>query len=377
MNNRGYSTFFLILVMLVLLTLSSSTVFLTANKTKKDVKVRIVSQALALAEAGIDRTIWKLKGNFAFLPTQKIVYNDFASGEIKVEVENIGAKIKIVSESNYRGEKEKIEAIIVSLFPTEMQNALTSFSKLKLLTDKIKWGIICSGGDIFFVDEYIPTDIQIYSTGCGYIVPYTKLNSNDYRYFTNLHFYGDPEDSFEPATFKNISGFYNDFNWNILKEKAKEAGTYFNGSIPQQKLLTMDATEKVIFVDTVDGKEFSLNNSSNWAEVVVDCPVFQTGCLIIMGNLTFIGSGGGAVSITNTQTSVYKFLDNVFFSGFIFCAGKFSVDGNGKFFGSISANSFDDNKIPEIWYNTNFKYQPIPCFSDAVAIDSWQEIKPE
>ncbi|HAX62147.1 MAG TPA: hypothetical protein DCX95_06325 [Elusimicrobia bacterium] len=375
-DSRGYSTVFLILMMAVLMIFSSSTVFLMSNRTKKDVRMRVISSARALAEGAIDRTIWKMKGNIANCPSGAIVYDDFSDGSANVTVENLGSKIRIVSEGNSHGKKRKIEVVVVNLMPNELQNAITSFSSVKLLPGKIKWGHLYSSGDVFFDGESIADDIQIYSSGRGYFSHNKKLNADDYRRFTNLHFGGDFEDSFDISS--DYSGyqplFYETLNWNVLKEKAKKSGTYFRGTIPRDLFLSLNQEEKIIFVDTKDGKEFSRNNFSNQASVVVDEPVFQRGCLIVLGDLKFKGSGSGKVYSKNSQTGEHKFLDGVFFSGFIHCAGKFSSDGNGKFFGSVFASSFENNQPPEVWYDTALKYQPIPGFSEVAAIDSWREI---
>lgn len=379
MNNKGYSILFLILMMSVLLIFSSSAVFLTSNRTKKDVRIRIFSKALVLAESGIDRTIWRMKGNFAYYPFQKIVYDDFAGGNVRVEVETLGSKIRIISEGNYRGERKKIEVTVINLMPNEMQNALTSLTSLKLSKNKIKWGHLCSKKSIIFSSENIFEDIQVYSGGYGYFPGGRKISSSEYRYFTNLHFYGDSEDSFDsPSDYlQKLPVFCDNLNWKLLKEKAKETGTYFRGSISASEFSSMDNSEKIIFVDTKDGTEFSRDNPFVWADVVIDYPVFQKGCLVVLGNLKFVGRGSGSIYVTNTQTGEHMFLDNVFFSGFIHCAGKFSSAGSGRFFGSIAAALFKEGKTPEIWYDTQLKYRSIPCFSESVAIDSWREVNTE
>ncbi len=378
MNQKGYSTVFLILMMAVLMIFSSSTVFLMSTRTKKDVRIRVISSARALAEGAIDRTIWKMKGNIANCPLGSIVYDDFSDGSAKVMVENLGSKIRINACGNSRGEKRKIEVFVVNLMPNELQNAITSFSSVKLLPGKIKWGHLYSAGDVFFDGETlgIADDIQIYSSGRGYFSYNKKLNSDDYKHFTNLHFSGDCEDNYDiPADFSAPPPlFYNALNWNVLKEKARKSGTYFRGTIPQDLLLTLNQEEKIIFVDTKDGKEFSQNNFSNHASVVINEPVFQRGCLIVLGDLKFKGSGSGKVHSRNSQTGEHKFLDDVFLSGFIHCAGKFSSDGKGKFFGSVFASSFENGQLPEVWYDTALKYQPLPGFSEVAAIDSWREI---
>ena len=168
--SRGYSTVFLILMMAVLMIFSASTVFLISTRTKKDVRIRVVSSARALAEAAIDRTIWKMKGNMANCPSGSIVYNDFSDGSANVTVENFGSKIRIISEGNSRGEKRKIEVLVVNLMPNDLQNAITSFSSVKLLSGKIKWGHLYSSGDVFFDGKSIENDIQIYSSGRGYFL---------------------------------------------------------------------------------------------------------------------------------------------------------------------------------------------------------------
>jgi len=345
------------------------------------VRIRVISSARALAEAAIDRTIWKMKGNMANCPSGSIVYADFSDGSAKVTVENLGSKIRIISEGNSHGEKRKIEVFVVNLMPNELQNAITSFSSVKLLPGKIKWGHMYSSGDVFFdgeTAEAVADDIQIYSSGCGYFSHNKKLNTDDYKRFTNLHFGGDAEDSFDiPSDFTGKHPlFYDALNWNVLKEKARKSGTYFRGTIPKDvlPLLALNQEEKIIFVDTKDGKEFSQNNFSNQASVVINEPVFQRGCLIVLGDLKFKGNGSGKVYAENYQTGEHKFLDGVFFSGFIHCAGKFSSDGNGKFFGSVFASAFENSQPPEVWYDTAFKYQPVPGFSEVAAIDSWREI---
>lgn len=379
-DSRGYSTVFLILMMAVLMIFSSSTVFLMSNRTKKDVRIRVISSARALAEGAIDRTIWKMKGNIANCPSGAIVYNDFSDGSAKVIVENLGSKIRIISEGNSHGEKRKIEVFVVNLMPNEMQNAVTTFSSVKILPGKIKWGHLYSSGDVFFDGDTmgVADDIQIYSSGRGYFSHNKKLNADDYKRFTNLHFGGDSEDSFDiPSDYSGYQPLFCDaLNWNVLKEKAKKSGTYFRGTIPKDvlPLLSLNQEEKIIFVDTKDGREFSQNNFSNWASVVIDEPVFQRGCLIVLGDLKFKGNGSGKVYAENYQTGEHKFLDGVFFSGFIHCAGKFSSEGNGKFFGSVFASSFENSQPPEVWYDTALKYQPIPGFSEVAAIDSWREI---
>lgn len=363
-------------MMAVLLIFSSSAVFLTSNRTKKDVRIRIFSKALVLAESGIDRTIWRMKGRPAYYPFQEIIYDDFAAGSVKIEVKNLGSKTRIISEGNYRGERKKIEVTVINLIPSEMQNALTSLSSLKLSMNKIKWGHLCSKEDIIFCSENILEDIQVYSGGCGYLPGGRKINSGEYRYFTNLHFYGDSEDNFDsPCDYlQNLPVFCDNLNWELLKKKAEETGTYFRGCLTPSEFSSMDNSEKIIFVDTKDGTEFSRDNPSAWADVVIDEPVFQKGCLVVLGNLKFAGRGSGSIYVTNAQTGEHMFLDNVFFRGFIHCAGKFTSEGAGRFFGSIAAASFKDGKTPEIWYDTQLKYQPIPCFSESVAIDSWREI---
>lgn len=380
--SRGYSTVFLILMMAVLMIFSSSTVFLISTRTKKDVRMRVISSARALAEAAIDRTIWKMRGNMANCPSGTISYSDFPDGSANVTVENLGSKIRINACGNSRGKKREIEAVVVNLMPREMQNAITSFSSsVKLLPGKIKWGHLYSLGDVFFDEERIIDDIQIYSAGRGYFSYNKKLNAEHYRRFTNLHFGGDPEDSFDnPSDYSGYQPlFYDALNWNVLKEKAIKSGTYFRGTIPKNvwPLLALSQEEKIIFVDTKDGKEFSQNNFSNQASVVIDEPVFQRGCLIVLGDLKFFGSGAGKIYAENYQTGEHKFLDGVFFSGFIHCAGKFQTDGNGKFFGSVAAREFSDGNLPEVWYDTSLKYQPLPGFSEVAAIDSWKEIMAE
>ena len=381
MNQKGYSTVFLILMMAVLMIFSSSTVFMMSARTKKDVRIRAISSARAVAEGAIDRTIWKMKGNIANCPSGSIVYNDFPDGSAKVTVENFNCKIRIISEGNSHGEKRKIEVIVVNLMPNELQNAITSFSSVKLLSGKIKWGHLYSSGDVFFDGKSIEDDIQIYSSGRGYFSHNKKLNSDDYKRFTNLHFGGDSEDNFDiPSDYSGYQPLFCDvLNWNVLKEKARKAGTYFRGTIPKDllPLLALNQEEKIIFVDTKDGKEFSQNNFSNQAFVIIDEPVFQRGCLIVLGDLKFKGNGSGKVYAENYQTGEHKFLDGVFFSGFIHCAGKFSSDSNGKFFGSVFASSFENSQPPEVWYDTALKYQPIPGFSEVAAIDSWREINTE
>ncbi|MBI5572985.1 MAG: hypothetical protein HY919_00340 [Elusimicrobia bacterium] len=380
--SRGYSTVFLILMMAVLMIFSSSTIFLISTRTKKDVRMRVIYSARAVAEAAIDRTIWKMKGNIANCPSGAIAYNDFSDGSANVMVENLGSKIRINACGISRGEKRKIEVIVVNLMPNELQNAITSFSSVKLLPGKIKWGHLYSSGDVFFdgdMAEAITNDIQVYSSGRGYFSDNKKLNPDDYRRFTNLHFGGDFEDSFDILS--DFPGrhslFYDALNWNVLKEKARKSGSYFRGTIPRDLFLALNQEEKIIFVDTIDGKEFSQNNFSNRASVVIDEPVFQRGCLIVLGDLKFKGSGSGKVYAENYQTGEHRFLEGVFFSGFIHCAGRFSSDGNGKFFGSIFASSFENGQLPEVWYDTGLKYQPIPCFSEVAAIDSWREINTE
>ena len=76
MNQKGYSTVFLILMMAVLMIFSSSTVFMMSARTKKDVRIRAISSARAVAEGAIDRTIWKMKGNIANF-TVKIFNRNF------------------------------------------------------------------------------------------------------------------------------------------------------------------------------------------------------------------------------------------------------------------------------------------------------------
>ncbi|MDO8734301.1 MAG: hypothetical protein Q7K21_03985, partial [Elusimicrobiota bacterium] len=220
--------------MAVLMIFSSSTVFLMSTRTKKDVRIRVISSARALAEGAIDRTIWKMKGNIANCPSGSIVYDDFLDGSAKVTVENLGSKIRIISEGNSRGEKRKIEVVVVNLMPNELQNAITSFSSLKLLPGKIKWGHLYSSGDVFFDGETLDgaDDIQIYSSGRGYFLHNKKLNADDYKRFTNLHFGGDSEDSFDILS--DFPGkyplFYDALNWNVLKEKSRKSGTYFRGT---------------------------------------------------------------------------------------------------------------------------------------------------
>lgn len=363
--------------MAVLLIFSSSIVFVFSNRTKKDVRMRVVSAARALAEAGIDRTVWRMKGNMANCPSAKIFYDDIPDGTAEVVVENFGSKIRIVSEGNFHGQKKKIETVIVNLMPYELQNALTTLSSLYLSDNKIKWGHLYCAGDIFFENENVDDDIQIYSAGRGYFPHNRKLSSADYKHFTNLHFYGDLEDeAYRNYSFGHFS-FCGNLGCNVLKEKAKKSGTYFLGTIPREKLMALNQEEKIIFVDTRDGREFSRDNFSNRADVVIDYPVFQKGCIIVLGDLKFTGSGSGEIYAANTQTGEYKNLSGVFFSGFVHCAGKFSSDGKGKFFGSVFASSLENGKPPEVWYDTNLKYQPIPCFYETLAIDSWREINHE
>ena len=138
--------------------------------------------------------------------------------------------------------------------------------------------------------------------------------------------------------------------------------------------MALGQEEKIIFVDTKDGKNFSQDNFSNQASVVIDEPVFQRGCLIVLGDLKFKGNGSGKIYAENYQTGERELLESVFFSGFIHCAGKFHSDGNGKFFGSVTAGEFSDGELPEVWYDTGLKYQSIPGFSEVAAIDSWREI---
>jgi len=165
---KGMALIGTVLLMIVLVLLGQAMIFLTRYESKSEVETRLKDSALYIADAGVEKAIYRLKNDITGDFTETVGAGTGSSaGQAAVTIEGQGGNIyKITSigyvpfESDYKA-RRKIE-VLAEISPEQPDEAIRCGGNLKIQSGTNIYGTVKANGQI-----RLPSNVHFYPDSNG------------------------------------------------------------------------------------------------------------------------------------------------------------------------------------------------------------------
>ena len=373
--------------------------------------------ALQIAEAGVNRAVWKLQQgtnwdnwtpdgdgdpNDAITDTFSELEGTYA---IKVETvtgDTSNLKRIVTVTGTYNNSSRGVEVKVIKIIDIVFNHGLYSKGDSDVSSNpNFNWSDIYSEGAMSFQNETkIPAEgtVDFYSMADFYIGDPSGGDVVVYADHTNLHpnettFPARPELDYE--TFKSLSksmdtGYY----FRPQMSSGSWTGNFIDngGTVitdigaAMEAARAADGDDALIFIDTTDGQPFTYTDSdsdgkfdegetNNGVSIQISGNTYTQGTVIINGSISFNGTGSGDLQdVVDDQGNTVD-LDKVTHNGIMYVEGSFSGGGTVTMYGAITAGCYSGNGTPNVYYNVNLANRKIINTLNDVEIYSWRETR--
>lgn len=291
-DQRGVAMLMTLMVMLMLAALTMAFTMLGASEPQIAANLQQSTEAMGLAEAGIERVIWGLNnpaapGGLPFplpatIPAPYDGTTDIALGtgvyRVTVTAGATNTEAVVTSEGrvpnwgSYRAQR-KITANVTGLPKLEPPCAVCMKGKLELKNKTILDGRTSSCGSKQGSHSTASTSISgvdaTYGAFANDASPSVPNQATDYS------------ENVAASSFDSFTLTQDQLN--LLKDLAKANGTYYKGT----KTFEDSMPSGIIFVDTVNGNPIDPLNPSNFGSLTLDGDVGTVkGWIVVMGNFS-------------------------------------------------------------------------------------------
>ncbi|MEK6646200.1 MAG: hypothetical protein AABY84_05975 [Candidatus Firestonebacteria bacterium] len=430
-TKKGQVTVMILIASVVLLVLIGTIVMLMKQENKWMIKTKHSTTALHIADAAIDRVIYKLQignnwNNVTGLTGYRndVTHSDIAGGTYVVNV-------VIGDTSNDPGQEEQDdeEEEVADEFTNNRTVIVTATStgtreKRKLQVVLYKTTLnrgLSSGGQSFLggSSDVYWAPILSYSTADPSIDVGTNSVKDHPEWYAvgHIHKQSGAEittasySNYHPNTPSSSMPAVVSLDFDYFKAVAKSTNTYFSSGVNHstsqiadhappavaahnadgthyppikadfEALATQYTQDIVIFVDTTDTLAY---NGTNGCGIVQMQGGYNHGTLIVMGDLNFGGNGGGTLTVPIPSTAAAQHgptspdpytINFAIFKGLIYVADDFTATGTPAVFGCVIVGDSPNNTgSVKIYYDENLNLTGTGL--KTISIKSWRELVP-